>query len=51
MPVHQEAQDWLEDAQHYVRVVHERRGGQMVEVRRDTLDETELRPGPAWLEP
>ena len=51
VPVHQEAQDWLEDAQRYVRVVHERRGDRMVEVRRDTLDDAELRAGPEWMEP
>ena len=51
VPVHQEAQDWLDDAGHYVRIVRERRGGEMVEVRRDTLDEAELRAGPEWMEP
>lgn len=51
VPVREEAQDWLEDAGRYVRVVRERRGGAMVEVLRDTLDEAELRAAPEWMEP
>ena len=50
-PVRQEEQDWAEDAQRYVRVVRERRGGAMVEVARDTLQDAAVRAGPSWMEP
>lgn len=49
--VRREAQDWLDDAERYVRTVHEHRGGTLAETSRDTLDETEVRPGPSWMEP
>jgi hypothetical protein len=49
--VRREGQDWAEDAERYVRIVHEHRGGKLAETTRDTLDETEVRPGPSWMEP
>lgn len=49
--VRREAQDWLDDAERYVRTVHEHRGGTLAETSRDTLDEAGVRPGPSWMEP
>jgi len=49
--VRREEQEWLEDAGRYLRIVREHRGGALQETSRDTLDETELRAGPSWMEP
>ena len=48
VPLREEEQAWVEDAQAYVRVVRERRGGTLAEISRDTLSESELRAGPSW---
>lgn len=40
------------DAERYVHIVRHPRGAEMVEAKRDTLeDEAELRAGPTWMEP
>lgn len=49
--VRREAQDWSDDAERYIHVVHEHRGGALEETLRDTLDDAEARPGPSWMEP
>lgn len=50
LTVAEEEQAWLEDAERYVHVVRRRQDGRMMEVRRDTLDEAQLRAGPSWME-
>jgi hypothetical protein len=49
--VRREEQDVLPGTGGYVRIVHERRGGALVEVARDTLDEAEWNAGPSWQGP
>lgn len=49
--VRQEEQDSADDGEGYVRIVRERRGGALVEVSREKLDEAELEAGPSWGRP
>jgi hypothetical protein len=49
--VAEEEQDALEAGERYVHIVRTPRGGKMVETRRDTLEDADLRAGPSWMEP
>jgi hypothetical protein len=49
--VAEEEQDALEAGERYVHIRRQPRDGKMVEVRRDTLDDADLRAGPSWSEP
>lgn len=49
--VRREEQDVLPDGDGYVRIVWERRNGEMAETSRDTLDDASPHPGPSWAEP
>jgi hypothetical protein len=49
--VAEEEQDALEAGERYVHIRRQPRGGKMVEVRRDTLEDADLRAGPSWMEP
>lgn len=51
VPVAEEEQDALEAGERYVHIRRQPRGGKMVEVRRDTLEDADLRAGPSWMEP
>lgn len=48
VPTRVEEQVWVDNLQKYVLMVRERRGNTLAEVRRDTLDDGELRAGPSW---
>jgi hypothetical protein len=49
--VAEEEQDAVEAGESYVHIRRHPRGGKMVEVRRDTLEDADLRAGPTWMEP
>jgi hypothetical protein len=49
--VAEEEQDALEAGERYVHIRRQPRGGKMVDVRRDTLEEPDLHAGPSWMKP
>jgi hypothetical protein len=49
--VRREEQDVVRDAEVFVHIIHERRGGALRETSRDTLAGAEVRAGPTWTRP
>jgi hypothetical protein len=46
--VRREEQDSSDEGEGYMRIVHERRNGALVEVSRERLDDAQVDAGPSW---